>query len=109
MQNKSGIIPMGSRVLVKIEKLEEKTEGGIILPHETLDKEGEASQIATIIDLGAASFTNGLGDLPDEWKIKPEVGAKIILERYQGVRIQGIDKEEYRLVSDKQILAILKK
>ena len=109
MSNKSGIIPMGTKVLVEIQKPEEKTKGGIILPQETMDKEGEASQVAKIIDIGAAAFTNGIGDLPLEFSVKPNVGAFVILERYQGVRIEGLDDKEYRLVSDKQILAILNK
>lgn len=107
MQNESGIVPFGFKVLVKIKKLEEKTKGGIIIPQDTLDREGEASQIATVIDYGQAAFTIGMGDLPKEWDIKPKVGDQIILERYCGVRIEGKDGEDYRLVNDKQILGQL--
>lgn len=107
--NKSGIIPIGARVLVKLEKPKEKTKGGIIIPQDTLDKEGEASQIAQVIDMGKAAFTNGVGDLPLEFAIKPVIGSYIIMERYAGVRIEGLDNEEYRLLSDKQVLSILNK
>lgn len=107
MSNQSGIIPMGFKVLVKIKELEEKTKGGIIIPTDTREKEEAASQIATIVDYGRAAFTIGVADLPNEWDIKPEVGNKVVLNRYAGITIEGNDKKEYRLVNDKEILAIL--
>lgn len=107
MSNKSGIIPLSFKVLVKIQNVEEVTKGGIIIPTDTVEKESAASQIATIIDFGQAAFTIGVGDLPNEWNVKPKVGQKIVLNRYAGINIEGKDKEEYRLVNDKEILAIL--
>jgi len=107
IENKSGIIPLGFKVLIKIKKLEEKTEGGIYIPKDSLEKESAGSQVATIVDYGQAAFTIGAGDLPKEWDIHPEVGQKVILNRYAGINITGKDDEEYRLVSDKEILAIL--
>ena len=105
--NKSGIIPLGFKVLVKIQEIEEVTKGGIIIPTDTIEKESAASQIATVIDFGQAAFTIGVGDLPNEWNVKPAVGSNIILNRYAGITIESKNKEEYRLVNDKEILAIL--
>lgn len=107
MSNESGIIPLGFKVLVRIQKIEEKTKGGIIIPTDTVEKESAASQIAEVIDFGQAAFTIGTGDLPDEWNVKPLIGAKVILSKYAGITIEGKDKEEYRLINDKEILAIL--
>ena len=105
--NKSGIIPLGFKVLVKIQEIEEVTKGGIIIPTDTVEKESAASQIATVIDFGQAAFTIGVGDLPNEWNVKPVVGSNVILNRYAGITIESKNKEEYRLVNDKEILAIL--
>lgn len=107
MSNESGIIPLSFKVLVKTQDVEEVTKGGIIIPSDIVEKESAASQIATIIDFGQAAFTIGAGDLPNEWNITPKVGQNIALNRYAGITIEGKDKEEYRLVNDKEILAIL--
>nr|ASN63653.1 co-chaperonin GroES [uncultured virus] len=105
MKNTSGIIPFRFNVLVKLEELEEKTKGGIILPSDILDKENAASQVATIIDIAKGAFCDDMA--PDEFMPKPQVGAKILIEKYQGVRVKGVDEEEYIILQDKQILAIL--
>ena len=107
MINKSGIIPLSYKVLIKVRAIEEKTSGGIIIPDEIRDKEGAASQVATIIDKGPAAFTVGVGDLKDEWNLTPGVGNEIVINKYAGIQVKGIDGEEYRLVSDKEVLAIL--
>jgi len=107
MSNKSGITPLGFKVLIRIQEMEEKTEGGIIIPDIIKEKEDAASQVATIVDYGSAAFTIGVGDLPKEWDVVPKVGAKVILNRYAGITIEGKDKKEYRLINDKEILAIL--
>ena len=109
MTNKSGIIPMGCKVIVKLQELEEVTKGGIILPSEILEKENAASQLATIVDYGKAAFTIGVGDLDKEWDIKPNVGDTVILKKYAGITIEGIDKEDYQVINDKEILGILNK
>ncbi len=105
MQNKSGIIPFRFNVLVELEELEEKTKGGIILPSDLLDKENAAAQVATIIDIAQGAFCDDLS--PDEFRPKPEVGSKILIEKYQGSKVKGNDNKDYVILQDKQILAIL--
>lgn len=107
MSNKSGIVPLSFKVLIKVKGLEEKTKGGIIIPTDVLEKENAASQTALLVDVGPAAFTIGAGDLKKEWDITPKPGAKVLINKYSGIKVEGIDKEEYRLVSDKEILAIL--
>lgn len=105
--NNTGIIPVGFKVLIQLEELEETTKGGIILPSKMLETEQGGHQIAIILDHGPAAFTIGAGDLPREWDITPKVGAKVILNRYAGIPVETKDKKEYRLINDKEILAIL--
>lgn len=107
-ENKSGIVPLSYKVLIKVNPIDEKTKGGIIIPTDTREKESVASQIATVIDKGPAAFTIGTGDLLNEWDIVPEIGAKILINRYAGIRLEGSDSEVYHIISDKEILAILK-
>lgn len=103
--NQSGIIPFRFNVLVKLQEIEEKTKGGIIIPIDTLEKENAASQVATIIDIAKGAFSDDLS--ADEFQPKPKVGSKVLIEKYQGVRVKGLDNEEYCILQDKQILAIL--
>jgi len=105
--NKSGIIPLGHKVLIKLTKLEKKTIGGIIIPDDVLDKEQFAGQVAEVYDLGPAAFSIGISDLPLEWKTSPKVSSKILINKYAGIGVQGLDKEDYRLINDSEILAIL--
>jgi len=106
MSNNSGIIPLGYKVLIKVKELEEKTRGGIIIPDEVLQKEGAASQVATLIDHGEAAFTIGMADLPKEWNILPKIGATILINKYAGINVKGKDDDEYRIITDKEIIAI---
>lgn len=104
--NETGIIPLGYKVLIRLEEKESKTKGGIIIPESTLDLENNASQVATVLDFGEAAFTIGMADLPNEWNIKPKVGSKVLLNKYAGITVEGKDRKEYRIINDKEILAI---
>jgi co-chaperonin GroES (HSP10) len=106
--NKSGIVPIGYKVLLQMqEAIKEKTKGGIIIPDSVKEREDAASQIGIILDYGPAAFTIGTGDLPNEWNVKPEIGAKVLLNKYSGITVHGTDGNEYRIISDKEILSIL--
>ena len=99
--NESGIRPMEYKVLVKPEEVEEKTAGGIYIPVQTKDKEKFAKQEGVLIAVGAIAFTD-----PD-WLERPKVGDRILYDRYAGCTVEGKDKVTYRLISDKEIGAVL--
>ena len=54
--NTSGIYPKGNRVLVKPDKLETKTEGGIIIPETERDRHQMGALTGTIIACGPDSY-----------------------------------------------------
>jgi chaperonin GroES len=97
--NKSGIEPMEYKVLIAPKKVEEKTQGGIILVEETKNKERFATQEGVLIAVGAIAFTE-----PD-WLNVPKVGDTVMFDRYAGGLIEGKDGEDYRLLNDKEICA----
>ena len=107
--NDSPIVPLGYRVLIKMDKINEKTEGGIIITTNAKELEEAGNQTGRIVDNGPAAFTTGVVDLPNEWDRKPEIGARVIFNRYAGIRvfIDDLPEGEYRLMSDKEILAII--
>ena len=104
MTNTSGILPSGHLVLIKCEKAEEKTAGGIILPESTLSRENTASQKGRIVANGptAGDYT----DWPEGHAFPPE-GSRVLIRKFAGVEVKGDDGAEYRVCEDKDILAIL--
>lgn len=98
--NTSGIWPVEFKVLVKIDKIGEKTAGGIIIPNTTKDKQELAHTKATVIAVGGNSF--------EDWKEPiPKPGSRVIMAMYAGYLNKGDDGEEYRLCQDKEIAALL--
>ncbi|MDD3656705.1 MAG: co-chaperone GroES [Atribacterota bacterium] len=94
------IKPLGDRILVKPLQEEEKTRGGIVLP-DTVSK--EKPQVGEVLAVGP-------GRTNDEGKIFPmqfKKGDKVIYAKYSGTDIKDDDDEDYLLLSEKDILAIL--
>jgi chaperonin GroES len=98
----SKIIPLGSRVLIKPftkEELEKKNDFGIILPD---SNKKEKSEQGKVIAVG-----------PGEWhdgkiiSISVSVGDTVAFSKY-GYDDVTVDGEEYYLIKEENILAILK-
>ena len=85
------IIPLGERVLLKAEKSEEKTAGGIFIPQAAQEK----TQIATVVAIG------------DSEEIKVKVGNKVLHDKYAGTEIKD-SGEDYLIVNAQDILAVIK-
>ena len=95
-----GIRPLEYKVLVKPQKVEEKTAGGIYLPDQIKEKEKFAKQEGILVAVGAIAFTD-----PD-WLDRPKPGDKVLFDKYAGCTVKGQDGEEYRLINDKEIGAV---
>ncbi len=106
-KNESGLIPLGFKVLIKMDKLEEKTNGGIILPSEAKAMEEGSSQSGRLVDAGTAAFSVGNADLPKMWNIVPKIGARVLINKYGGIQVDGKDDFKYRFLHDNEILAII--
>jgi chaperonin GroES len=94
------IKPLGDRILVKPIVEEEKTKGGIVLP-DTVSK--EKPQVAEVLAVGP-------GRTNDEGKTFPmnfKKGDKVVYAKYSGTDLKDEDDEDYLLLSEKDILAIL--
>lgn len=96
-----GIEPVEFKVLVKPEVIEKKTAGGIILPDTVREKQRFAKETGFIKAFGSLAFTD-----PD-WRDNVFSGTRVIYDRYSGVLIKGADGEEYRIIQDKDIIAVL--
>ena len=93
------IRPLGEKVLVKRLEAEEKTSGGIYLPDNAKEKPAEG----TVIALGDGKL------LDDGKRAKFQVakGDRVIFNSYAGTEVK-IGVEEYLLMSESDILAVVK-
>lgn len=95
----STLRPLGDRLIVKALTKEEKTASGIILP-DTADKERpEQGEVISV----------GPGRLLDNGNIAPmsvKVGNKVVFKKYAPDEVK-IEKEEYLVISESDILAII--
>ena len=96
--NRSGICPVGYRVLVKPEPIEEKTAGGIIIAQ--TDPYKQAQCAGTIVAIGEACWRES----PKPWA---KVGDRVLFARYGGLIRKGLDGEEYRILNDEQITCVI--
>ncbi|HDP69674.1 MAG TPA: co-chaperone GroES [Actinobacteria bacterium] len=91
--------PLGDRVIVKPSEGEEKTKGGILIPDTAKEKPQEGEVIAV-----------GSGKLEDGKKVPLDVkkGDKVLYSKYGGTEVK-VEGEEYLILRESDILAIVKK
>ncbi len=92
--------PLGDRVIDKPVAREEKTKAGIYLP-DTASKEKPME--GTVIAVGP-------GRLLDDGKRTPvdvKAGDRIVFAKYAGTEFKTEDDEEYLIISEKDIMAVI--
>lgn len=115
MQNKSGIHPCGDRVLIKPDEIEEKTEGGIIIPGTVGELHAMAQSIGTFIAAGPDAYMDSV-TRDSEGRIverrgfsqsfaKP--GDRVAFAKYGGLQVNGKDGQAYRLMNDVDVTAVV--
>jgi len=101
MTNTSGIHPKGHRVLIKPDSVEEVSESGIVLSvGQTAERERLAQLKGTVIEVGNTAWH----DQPEPWA---KTGDRIIFGKYSGLIYKGDDQEEYRIISDLDVVAVV--
>lgn len=94
------IQPLGDRVVVKPLEAENKTKGGIVLPDTAKEKPQEGKVIAV-----------GKGRYSDSGQLQPlevKTGDKVLYGKYSGNEITTKEGEEYLIMREEDILAIIK-
>ena len=81
--------PLGERVLVKADKVEEKTASGLFIPQTSQEK----TQFAMVVSVGS-----------DVKSVK--AGEKILHDKYAGTVLK-LDGEDYLILNQKDILAVI--
>jgi chaperonin GroES len=93
------IQPLGERVLVKPLEAEETTIGGIVIPDTAKEKPQEGKVVAV-----GKGRREGDKVMPLEVK----VGDKVLYGKYSGTELRGKDGEDYLMLREDDILAIVK-
>ena len=91
--------PLGDRILIKQLEAKEKTKGGIVIPDTAKEKPQEGEVVAV-----------GEGKKTEDGKViapSVKVGDKILYGKYSGTEIT-VDEEDYLIVREEDILAIVK-
>lgn len=83
--------PLGDRVLVKVEKEEEKTKGGLFIPETAQEK----TQIGDVV---------AIGDDKDE--IKVSVGDRVMFDKYAGTTVK-LDGDDHLILTMGDVLAVV--
>ena len=92
------IKPLGDRVVIQVLEKEEKTKSGIFLPDTAKEKPQEGKIVAV-----------GTGKVLDNGQrvaLDVKEGDRIIFSKYAGTEIK-IDGQEYLILSERDILAIV--
>jgi chaperonin GroES len=92
------IKPLYDRILVKREKAEEVTAGGIIIPDTSKEKPSKG----TIIAVGEGNFNEKDERIP----LTVKVGDKVLFSRYGGTEFKNND-EELLVMKESDILGII--
>ncbi|MGQ9692453.1 MAG: co-chaperone GroES, partial [Thermaceae bacterium] len=90
--------PLGDRVVVKRIEEEPKTKGGIVLP----DTAKEKPQKGKVIAVGTGRVLENGQKVPLEVK----EGDIVVFAKYGGTEIE-IDGEEYVILSERDLLAVV--
>ena len=105
-ENTSGYVPIGDRILLKIDESVVKSSGGVWFTDEQVYKQSMAAETGVIVAKGEAAF-RWTFDKSREWYGRvPEVGERVYVERYAGRLLKGKDDHMYRVMDDRCIAAI---
>ena len=95
--------PTGWRILVMPFRVKEKSEGGIIIAQETLDRARAAVQVGYVLKMGPLCYKDeeryptGPWCKPKDW---------VIFARYAGSRME-IEGGEIRMLNDDEVLGTI--
>ena len=91
------IKPLFDKVVLKAAVVEETTKSGILLTGSAKEK----PQMSEVVAVGPGGIVNG-----NQVEMTVKVGNKVIVGKYSGTEVK-IDGEEYMIVSQSDILAVV--
>jgi len=101
-KNKIGIKSTGHHLLVKTDRIEEKTKGGIYLAPQSMEQERRAATTGILVDIGPSAWQEFADGQP--WA---KVGDRVSYAKFAGIEMMGDDGKDYVLLNDQDVLAVL--
>ena len=97
--------PKGYRILIADVPVEEKTQGGILLPGSVQEVQRGVCMIGQVVSLGKMAYTRE--DMVDheDWC---EEGNMVVFSKYAGVRFRVSD-HPCRILNDDEIQAVMRR
>ncbi len=98
--------PKGWKILVRKEKPQEKTSGGIIRPNMVTDAEEYLSITAQVVKVGPMCWYNK--DTGKPWIGGPwaKPGDWVIIPKFTRFKME-IEEQEYRIINDDEIFCVV--
>ena len=95
--------PAGFKLLIALPEVEEKTEGGIVIPEERRIAESTASIIGYVMKMGTQAYADEKRFPKGPWC---KQGDWIVMRAYSGTRIL-VQGKEFRLINDDSVEAVV--
>jgi chaperonin GroES len=93
--------PCGNKILVQMDKVEEVTSGGIVLPRQKAERDEMSQMIGTLIAVGPCAWA----DQPKEWA---HVGDRVKFAKFAGfLHKEEGDDTPYRVMHDLDVVMVL--
>lgn len=102
--NSSGIQPVEFNVLLRQDAVDEKSKGGLFKPQDVVEREKHSQTRGVIVAVSSLAFNEDVWPPGVE---KPKPGDQVAFARHAGTFIDGLDGQEYRVVKDKDIVALI--
>ena len=95
--------PTGWRLLILPYRGKGQTEGGVLLPDQTIDRESVATVCGYVLSVGPLAYKD-----KEKFPTGPWCGEKdwVIFGRYSGARFK-IDGGEVRILNDDEVIAVI--
>ncbi len=104
--------PVGPRIMVQLQTIREKTQGGIVLVEETREVNRVTTQIGKVVAVGQIAFCNR--ESGQRWPegVWAQKGDLVRIPKYVGTRIDreipgSKDKATFLIVEDHQITSVI--
>lgn len=98
------LIPIGTKVVVEVEKLDEKSKGGIYLPEDTRRQDQDRVTKGKMFMMGPLAFVDLVDSSESLVEQMPSIGDTVFFVKYAGKEL-SLEDREFRVIHDEDIYA----
>lgn len=102
-KNESGWNPVGDRVLIKPDVAASKSQGGVDIPEDIVDRMTLAAEAGVIVAVGEGAFKWNSDRITQFEGYRPQPGDRVSMNRYSGQLLKGQDGLAYRILDSIEV------